>query len=255
MSKTVVDLGKGYVLTESDLKFSRLRHKEERDFIGVKSPVDAQSVYKAFEYSILTAAQNTSKLIRVYDNIKRHGMDNPENVAKASDSELRYLLDGTRFHKVKFKRFKDLPVWWEQEDSKKIVDELMECINNKEVRKQKCIRHVLDQRGPEGLSRKCASLAIQSLFDDLKNVYVGTIDLWWLRALKNIGYEINGHEIEVPDGRTVSGLRPKDYLGCERIIEREASRFGTSPGELSYALWCKYALIDRSVSNQLSMYS
>jgi thermostable 8-oxoguanine DNA glycosylase len=254
MSKTVVDLGRGYVLTESDLKFSRYRHKQEKEFIGTKNPVDGRSVYKAVTYSLLTAAQNTPKLIRVYDSVKRHGLNVPENVTSDRHEEVNYLLKGMRFPNVKKDRIKKLPEWWKKAESQCIVDELVKCVNENDVKKQKCVRHVLDAKGPEGVSRKTASLVIQCLAQDLKDVGVVTVDLWALKVLKDLGYKVNGREVRVPDGRTVPGMTSKEYLECERILTKEAERFGLSPGELGYGLWCKLAYVERNINGEISSY-
>ena len=237
-------------ITKKDLAYAYHRHDYERDFIGVKNPINKEMVFSTITYSMLSAAQNTSRLIKVYDKIRRRKMNVPENIKKSSDDDIKELLKGTRFPNVKFERFKKLPDWWEKKDSVAIVDYMVEKINENDLRKkecQKCLRDILATQGPKGVSYKTSSLIIQTLTKDLKNVSVVTVDKWILDSLKKMGHKIRGRKIKVPNYRTVPGITKKEYMECEKIISEDADRFDLSPGELGYTLWCNLAQIKRDM--------
>lgn len=244
MSDVVAYSGK-FRITKNDIAYAHHRHDYERDFIGVGEPIDRQMVFSTITYSMLSAAQNTPRLIKVYDKIRRRKMNIPENIKKSSDGDIEALLKGTRFPKVKMERFKKLPEWWEKKESQDVVDYVVEKINSNDVSKQKCMRHMLSVNGPLGVSHKTSSLIVQTLTKDLKDVDVVTVDKWILDVLKRMGHTINGRNIKVPDYRTVPGITKKEYIECERIISEDAERFGLSPGELGYTLWCNLAYIKR----------
>ena len=94
MSDIVAYSGK-FAITKRDLAYSHHRHDYERDFIGIKSPINKDMVFSTITYSMLSAAQNTPKLIKVYDKIRRRKMNLPENIKNSSDSDIRKLLKGT----------------------------------------------------------------------------------------------------------------------------------------------------------------
>jgi thermostable 8-oxoguanine DNA glycosylase len=244
MSKVVVDLGNGYRLTENDLKFSNYRHGCEKRFVGAENPVDELSVYRSLLYSMLSAAQNTPKLIKVYENIKRHGMDRPGSANNISQKELKYLFGGLRFPNVKMKRYVLFDKWFGEEEPKRFVSHMAKSINEGRLEEQKCLRHYLSKKGPAGVKHKVASLAIQTLAKEPRQVGIVCNDKWIYEIMNKTGHTVNGEEIRIPDGRTVPGIPVRIYLGCEKIITEYAKKAGLSPGEMAYGLWCKYAYVE-----------
>jgi thermostable 8-oxoguanine DNA glycosylase len=236
MVNTIADFGNSCSLTNKDLEYSNYRHGYERKLVGIKNPLERDSLFPVFEYVMLSAAQDTNRLVRVFDRLSKNRLNTPEGIKQADQTRIREILKGTRFPNKKTENFIKLPDWWGQETSKDIVDEIAQNINSHEKRKQVYLRNKLAENGPTGIGYKISSLFIQTLTEDLKDVEVVTVDKWILEFLKNIGYDV-----KVPDYRTVSGITRKEYLDCERIISEKAEKCALSPGELGYALWCKFS--------------
>lgn len=244
MTDIVAYSGK-FAIKKRDLAYAHHRHDYERDFVGIKTPINKEMVFSTITYSMLSAAQNTPRLIKVYDNIRRRKMNVPENIKKSSNEDIKKLLKGTRFPNVKIERFKKLPEWWEKKETGDIVNYIVEKINENDVGKQKCLRHMLAVDGPIGVSHKTSSMIVQTLTENLRDVKVVTVDKWILEALNKMGHTVRGREIKVPDYRTVPGITKREYIECEKIISEDAENFGLSPGELGYTLWCNLAQIKR----------
>ena len=62
------------------------------------------------------------------------------------------------------------------------------------------------------------------------------IDIWVLRFLKDMGYDI-----QIPDYRKQSGPKGKKYLEYESIFSDIAKEYAVSPALFQFALWTKYS--------------
>ncbi|MFH0928988.1 MAG: hypothetical protein V1818_01375 [Candidatus Aenigmatarchaeota archaeon] len=239
-NKVIADFGNSWNITEKDLQISYCNHEFEREFIGIRKPLELEMVFPTIAFTILSAAQNTPKLVKVFSKLKKYELLNHENILEPRNIEKTYkILKGTRFPNTKIRRFTNLPLWWGKEESKRLLGNIIEDIqyggkNSLELRNE------LAGKGPLGVSNKAASFVIQLLTEDTKDVKVVTVDTHMTKFLKDMGYtNKKGEEIKIPDGRKVSGMSKGDYLKYEKNIMNEAERFGLGPGELQYALWCK----------------
>jgi thermostable 8-oxoguanine DNA glycosylase len=236
MDNVIADFGKGWVLTTKDIECAHYRHDYERGLIGVKYPLDRDMLFPAFQYSMLSAAQNTKKLVKIFSKLKKHKLDTSENVLKPENQKkTKDILSESRFPNVKTKRFFGLAEWWQKDAAgENIVGDVVKDINSN----RKCkiyLRDALVTFGPKGMGSKVSSLLIQTITPDLREVEVVTVDKWMLQFLRDIGYE----SVRVPNYRTISGVSSKDYGACETIIASKAREHGLAPGELGCALWCK----------------
>jgi thermostable 8-oxoguanine DNA glycosylase len=241
----IADFGKRWILTDKDVGCSHYRHQYERNLVGISDPLNRDMLFPVFEYVMLSRAQNTPKLIKVFNKISRHNFNTPENVLRPENhEEIVRILKETRFPNVKTKNFFDLAEWWKKDlEEKDIVGDLVKDINsggNSSV----YLRDALPAFGPKGMGYKIASLLIQTATPDLRRVEVVTVDKWILQFLNDIGYEFR-----VPDYRTVSGISSNEYLEAERIVSEKARDCSLAPGEFGYALWCKssYTEPNRSI--------
>jgi len=246
MVNTIADFGNSCSLTDKDLEYSHYRHGYERKLVGIRNPIDDNVVFPTLVYVMLSAAQDTNRLVRVFDKLSKNRLNTPEGIKQANQTKIRKILKGTRFPNKKTENFIKLPDWWEQETSKDIIDEIVQNINSHKKGKQTYLRNKLAENGPTGVGYKISSLFIQTLTEDLKGVEVVTVDKWILEFLRKIGYKV-----KVPDYRTVSGITRKEYLDCEKIISEKAEKCDLSPGELGYTLWCKFSYTkpNRSLSD------
>jgi thermostable 8-oxoguanine DNA glycosylase len=208
-----------YGLTEKDFRRAKLVLEEERIY-----PVTYENMFCAGIYCILSAAEKYEKFRQVYQKVLRHELNTPDKIMNKRE-ELKKVLSTIRFPNEKEDRVYNFAVWWK----KSFMPETILKDINLGRKEEFVLRNRLAEECP-GLSYKGASLFMVKC--GYENVV--PIDLWVLRFLKQLGYEV-----AVPDYRQRSGPKQKEYVEYERILTEIASECKVSPAQLQAAIWAK----------------
>jgi len=217
------------ILTETDFENAQKVYEEQSI-----SPVDESNIFRGGLYCILSAAQDYTNHVKIYNQLIKNGLDTPENILQ-SKPKLKRIIKGTRFPNMKYGRVCDFSEWWPKSE---MAEKIMADIGNNRLEEYP-IREQITEEAP-GMSRKCTSLLLNKL--GYENVV--PIDLWVLRALSSWGYDV-----KISDYTTVSGLTKKEYLSYEDVFSDYAKKLNVSPAKLQAAIWAKYSLWKDNTKN------
>lgn len=210
-----------WILTDEDFKNARILYEEEKIH-----PVNEENMFRAGLYCILSSAENFKKQKSIYDEFLETKLDRPESI-KGDKEKFKQIIKKTRFPNRKEKYVWSFAVWWPESDiPRKILDDIGDG-REKEYE----IRNEFAENAP-GISYKCSSLfMIKCGYEN-----VVPLDVWILRFLHD-----RGHDVKVPDYKTVSGVTDKEYLKYEKIVCEIAEELEISPALFQCALWSKYS--------------
>lgn len=232
----IADYGKGWNFTSADLQIAHFTHNQERQFLGIDKPIThIDQLFPVFQFSMLSAAQDTPNLIRIIEELRKKKLhtptacSNPYNMTRVFN-----ILKLSRYPNQKFPRLYKLAEWWQKSDSQKLLTLLMHNGNNKTY--MPALRDKLVKYHPPGMSLKTITFVTQLCYPEPKDITNVVIDKWVIEFLRDIG-----HNVVPPDYRTVSGFQPKEYLKFERILINMASQLKLSPSQLGLMIWCKKA--------------
>lgn len=197
----IVEYNSKWRFTEQDLHVGLGTHDYERKFLGITEPLTPKGIFPAFVYSILSAAQNTSQLVRVFDRIKRSNLMDPDAMIAADEAKIKGLLSTTHFPNQKFNRFVKFREWWLKEENACLIFEICANSNQGGLAHTRNLRNRLVNAECAGVGYKVASFILQLSIKDPKRVNVVVIDKWVLTFLGDIGFAV-----KAPDYKTVCGL-------------------------------------------------
>ena len=210
-----------WYLAEEDLRKAERLLAEERVY-----PVTYENMFCVGIYCILSAAEKYTKCKTAYQKILSDGLNTPSRIVSRRE-DLGEALAKLRFPNTKRDRVYRFALWW----SKSFLPEQILKDINLGKKEEFRLRNRLAEECP-GIWYKGASLfMIKCGYEN-----VVPLDLWMLRFLKQLGYEV-----EVPDYKTKSGPRPKEYLEYERIVVEIANDHGVSPALFQFAVWSKHS--------------
>jgi thermostable 8-oxoguanine DNA glycosylase len=209
------------ILTKEDFKNTKILFEQEKI-----SPINEETMFRAGLYCILSAAEQYKRQIQFYNTLLKENLDTPKNI-RDSRQTLAEVLRNTRFPNTKTKRVYDFALWWPKSN---LPRKLVEDIDNGR-QYEFPLRNRLAEEAP-GIWYKGASLfMIKCGYEN-----VVPLDIWVIRVLKNLGYNI-----EVPDYKKRSGPKPKEYLKNEQQFIKIAKEQGVSTALLQFALWSRYS--------------
>jgi len=212
-------------LTEEDFKNAQILYEEEKIY-----PINEETMFRAGLYCILSAAEKYSKSRFVYQMFHMHMLDTPSRII-SNREKMKELVKKLRFPNMKEKHVYKFALWWPKTSiPSKIIEDI------KHGRKNEFnLRNRLAEEAP-GMSYKSSSLfMIKCGYEN-----VVPIDLWMLRFLSHIGYEV-----EIPDYKTRSGPKKKEYLEYEKLISEIARSYNVSPALFQFAVWSKHSTWNR----------
>jgi len=211
-----------WTLTERDIKNASFILQNE-----AISPLTIPEMFKAALWSILSATERFDKQFQIYSSFLNRKLDTPQKIQENWD-QVCVLISRTRFPNQRKRRLKAFVEWWENTDVPTHI--LHDATNGK--KREIELRNLLAELAP-GIGLKCASLfMIKCQYEN-----VIPIDIWIIRFLKDLGYNI-----EIPDYKRVSGIKSKDYLEYERIIQEIAKSHNLSPALFQAAIWGKNSM-------------
>ena len=208
-----------WTLTEIDFKNARILLEEEKIF-----PVNEENMFRAGIYCIISAADKYQKHKVVYNKLLEGELDTPKNIEENKE-RFKEIVKKTRFPNTKIDRIFKFARWWSESDlAREIIEDINKC-REKEFK----LRNQIAEETP-GLWYKGASLfMIKCGYEN-----VVPIDLWMLRYLKDMGYDV-----AIPDYKKQSGPKPKEYLEYEKHFQETAGEHEVSPALLQFAIWSK----------------
>ncbi|MEM5794616.1 MAG: hypothetical protein QXS48_05060 [Candidatus Aenigmatarchaeota archaeon] len=212
-------------LSKEDFKVGRRLMEEEKIY-----PITYENMFVAGIYCILSAAEKHSKHVLVYNKLVKT-LDIPEKIL-SNKEKLRKIVSVARFPNLKTERIYNFASWWVKNSlPKRILKDI-----NSGREKEFELRNELAEECP-GISYKGASLFMVKC--GYENVV--PIDLWMLRFLRSLGYEV-----EIPDYKKKSGPKPREYLEYEKIISEITRKLKVSPAFLQFTVWSKFSKIKNS---------
>jgi len=242
----IVDYGKGWRFTQQDLQKGLAVHDYERKLLGVTSPLTPESLYPAFVYSLLSAAQSTVTLVKVFNRLKKEGYLTPAAYNTKTQLSIINILRVLHFPNQKIERYTKFNDWWQDDIIKNdsIIKQIINQSNNGNFTNQHELRKKLATDGCAGVAWKVASFIIQLSIPNTANIQIVVVDKWMLDFLKGLNYKIKGAIIKSPDYRTVSGVSSTEYLQCEKYIADMAHKINLSPSQMGLMVWSKVAHMD-----------
>ncbi|MEM5791111.1 MAG: hypothetical protein QXP77_03650 [Candidatus Aenigmatarchaeota archaeon] len=205
-------------LTKEDFEDGKKLMDEERMHL-----ITYENMFTAGLYCILSAAENHSKHISIYNRLIEN-LSTPQKILENKEM-LKEIVSDARFPNIKTERIYYFASWW----LKTFLPEKILKDINLGRKKEFDLRNELAENCP-GISYKGASLFMVKC--GYENVV--PIDLWMLRFLERLGYSV-----EIPDYKKKSGPKPKEYLEYEKIISEIAREFKVSPSLFQLTVWSK----------------
>ena len=209
------------ILTKKDFENARILYEEE-----LISPINEENMFRAGVYCILSAAEKYQKHRSIFERLLEERLDTPEEIIHNRE-RLREAVKRARFPNIKAGRIYRFAAWWRESD---LPRKIMEDIDSGRENEFKLRNHLAEEA--PGMWYKGASYFMVKC--GYENVV--PIDLWVMRFLKDMGYGV-----KIPDYRTQSGPKPKEYIEYEKIISDIAKEYGVSPALFQFALWAKYS--------------
>jgi thermostable 8-oxoguanine DNA glycosylase len=217
--------------TEHDFRNAQILYEKEQ----IK-PLTEANLFRASLYCILSAAENYTKLMRVYTTLLDNKIDTPENIA-SNRQTLDEIVGKSRKDKQKKHYIYDLACWWPGSNLPKDIVEDAHNSRQKEFE----LRNGLAKDAP-GLGYKCASLLIRMC--GYENIV--PVDIHVQRFLKE-----KGCAVRVTDYKTQPGLTKKEYLEYEQMFTEIAKSRNITPAKFQYVLWVKRSSWNPTKESQL----
>ncbi len=207
-----------FKLTERDFYNAKKLMEKER----VQPPITEEKMFAAAIDCMLAVSEKEEKRKKVFADLSKVDLLSPEEIIKRP-YDLKEVLKPTRFPKRKFEYIRKFAEWWKNSEFPE--DVLKDIANGREREFE--LRNRFAEEAP-GIGHKTASFCM------IKYGYekVVPIDLWMLRYLKSLGYDV-----EIPDYERKSGPKREEYLFYEKIASEEASRYRVSPALFQFAVW------------------
>jgi thermostable 8-oxoguanine DNA glycosylase len=225
--------GRGWNFSDSDFLIGLGVHDYERKLLGVTAPLTVESLFPTFAYSILSVAQNTTTLVKIFSMLRRRGFLNPENITVGNYEAIKDILKHTHFPTQKIFRYSNLGIWYK--NNRELLNRIVDNSNNGGSSTME-LRNELAEANLPGVKYKVASFIMQLSIENPGAVPVVVIDKWVMQFLCDIGLSV-----KAPDYRTVSGFHFKDYLKFEKVLSEMAINLGLSPSQFGLMVWCKKA--------------
>ncbi|MBU7045019.1 MAG: hypothetical protein HXS54_01170 [Theionarchaea archaeon] len=215
-----------FTLTKEDIKKGVFILRKEKI-----NPLSRSNLFKGALWCFLSSTERYDKQLRIYSSFINRSLDTPERILN-NWVEAWKLIKKTRFPNQRLARFKRLLEFWQ--NSELPHDICCDTMNGKQ--EEFTLRNELARNAP-GFGLKCSSLLL------IKCGYenIVPIDLWMIRYLRNLGYNI-----EEPDYKRVSGLTDKHYLFYEEIIREISEGHGISPALFQAAIWGKNSMFSQN---------
>ena len=218
----------------------------KKDFENIEDFLEREHIqltehdmYNAGNYCILSAVQNNSTHQRMYKEMILSNFDNPDNVIEGFENsfeDIYKILKIANFPNQKMERIYKFAHWWKKSNLHKEI--LYDAKNGREEEFK--LRNQLAKEAP-GLGLKCASLyMIKCGYENIVPV-----DIVFIKYLKRLGYDV-----EIPNYKTKSGPKYKEYLELEKIainLTKEEKILELteleeiSPAILQAVVWRKYS--------------
>lgn len=189
-------------------------------------PLNLDNMFKAGIYSILSSTENHRKHLKIYNKLISRNLSSPESILNRR-KEFHDVVKIARFPNNKEKHMVEFSRFWQESE---LPEMILEDANNRRERGHE-LRNLLAKDAP-GMELKCSSFEMQKCgFEDTV-----MIDLWVIRYLSKEGYDV-----KIPDYKTVSGMKWKDYINYEIIISEIADDYNVKPVIMQCAIWAKYS--------------
>ena len=231
-----VDIAGGSVVefTEQDFNNAQILYEKEQ----IK-PLTEENLFRASLYCVLSAAENYTKLMRVYNSLLDNKLDSPENIS-SNRQTLDEIVGKSRKDRQKKKCIYELSLWWPGSD---LPSQLVEDAQNS--KQKECeLRNGFAGKAP-GLGYKCASLLMRMC--GYENIV--PVDIHVQRFLKK-----KGCDVRVTDYKTEKGLTKKEYLLDEQLFSEIAKSQGILPAKFQYVLWTKKSSFSITKAAQLGLW-
>ncbi len=204
--------------TKKDFKNAEFIIKQE-----LIDPLTIEELFNKGLYWILSSSENHKKQTNLYNDLTIN-FNTPETIL-ANKQEVHNIIKKARFPNRKEKFIFGFSKFYIESD---LPEKILEDAYNGRQRGFE-LREELVKEAP-GLGYKCGSGLLQSCGYDC----LVPVDIWVLRFLEDYG-----HEVKVPDYKTVGGITKKEYLKYEKIISSMAKEYEVSPVVLQAAIWLK----------------
>ena len=227
--------GNAVEFTEYDFRNAQILYEKEQ----IK-PLTEENLFRASLYCVLSAAENYTKLMRVYNSLLDNKLDSPESIA-SNRQTLDEIVGKSRKDTQKKKCIYELSLWWPGSGLPKEIVEDAKNSRQKEFE----LRNSLAKDAP-GIGYKCASLLIRMC--GYENIV--PVDIHVQRYLKE-----KGHDVRVTDYKTQPGLTKKEYLLYEQLFSGIAKSQGIPPAKFQYVLWVKRSSWSITKAAQLGLWA
>jgi len=215
-----------WIITKEDITNGIFILEKERIY-----PLDYQNLFEGALSCFLSSSENFKKQMKVFTSFQNRNLNTPKSILHNFD-QARKLIQKTRFPNQREKRLLAFAVWWLNSDLPlKILSDTQNG-GQREVE----LRDQLAKEAP-GFGMKCSSLLLIKC--GYENVI--PIDIWMLRYLKFLGYNV-----KIPDYRTISGITGKEYRKYEEILRNIALEHQLSPALFQAAIWSKKSAWSRN---------
>lgn len=215
------DIKKKWEITPYDIKKGVMIQQSEQI-----RPITKENLFPASLYCILSASDTYKKQLRIYNRLLMRKLDDPKNII-AHKKDLEMIIRTSRWGNNKLRFIYGSAVWWLKSD---LPQEIIKDANGSKEKEFELRKRIGDEW--PGLWYKGASL----LMGKLGYEHVVPIDIWMLRFLQDMGYDVR-----VSDYETESGLKPQEYFKYEKKFTNLAKKQGLTPMLYQCALWGKFS--------------
>jgi thermostable 8-oxoguanine DNA glycosylase len=213
------------LLHPTELRYARELADRERI-----NPLTEGELFKSCIYTILSIRENYAKQMKMFDELKRNGLDTPHSILENQELMTRITKKSMRKPELVYNFSK----WWVDSDWKsRFLEDMLHGGKN-----------WYDLRGElaensHGMSYKSASLVVEMCGCD--DVVVA--DVWTLRYLIHHGLIPERFDKQ----KVKRGITKKEYLTIiEPPFMKKAEEFSTKPAILRRCIWVKNSTWSRT---------